>query len=216
MVQTFSPAANLISRVTIFGALFVVLGALWLMGAIDRSAYVTQEGVVRAQPVQFSHDHHVRGLGIDCRYCHTSVEHSSSAGMPSTRTCMTCHSQIWTEAVLLQPVHASYRDDTSIAWTRVHDLPDFAYFDHSIHIAKGIGCQSCHGDVGAMPLMWQAHPLTMEWCLACHREPELYVRPREAVFDLDYAPELPQEVLGPALVERYQIQSMMACSSCHR
>lgn len=216
MVQTFSPAANLISRVTIFGALFALLGALWLMGALNRSPYVTMEGVVRAQPIPFSHAHHVRGLGIDCRYCHSSVEHSASAGMPSTRTCMTCHTEIWSEATMLEPVHASFRDDESIAWTRVHDLPDFTYFDHSIHVAQGIGCQSCHGDVGDMPLMWQEHPLTMAWCLACHRAPEQFVRPREAVFELEYQPELPQEVLGPELVERYGIESRTECSSCHR
>lgn len=216
MVQTFSPAANLISRVTIFGALFVVLGALWAMGALNRSPYVTQQGVVRAQPVPFSHAHHVQGLGIDCRYCHTSVETSSSAGMPSTATCMTCHSEVWRDAAMLAPVHTSWRDDVSIPWTRVHDLPDFAYFDHSIHVAKGIGCQSCHGEVDRMPLMWQEHPLSMEWCLACHREPEKFVRPREAVFDLRYEPVEPQELLGPALVEQYRIQSRTECSSCHR
>ena len=216
MVQIFSPAANLISRVTIFGALFVALGALWLMGALNRSPYVTMQGIARAQPVPFSHAHHVKGLGIDCRYCHTNVETGAFAGIPSTKTCMSCHSQVWTEAPLLEPVRQSYRDDMPIAWTRVHDLPDFVYFDHSIHVAKGIGCQSCHGNVDEMPLMWQNDPLNMEWCLACHREPEKFVRPREAVFDMDYRPALPQELLGPQLVERYHIESKTDCSSCHR
>jgi hypothetical protein len=216
MAQVFHPSTNTVSRLSIFGALFVVLGLLWLMGAVNRSPYVTREGEVRAQPVPFSHKHHVAGLGIDCRYCHTSVEESASAGLPATKTCMSCHSQVWTEAELLATVRESYQTDRSIPWTRVHDLPDFAYFDHSIHVKQGIGCTTCHGPVGDMPLMWQASTLNMEWCLGCHRAPQDFVRPRAAVFDPDYVPPAHQAELGRELVERYHIETRESCATCHR
>ena len=216
MTQIFHPSFNTIAKVTIFGAVFFLGGALWLTAEINRSGYVTNEDVVREQPVHFSHKHHVQGLGIDCRYCHTSVEESSSAGMPSTKTCMTCHSVVWTNAELLEIVRESYRTDESIEWTRVHDLPDYSYFDHSIHVKKGIGCSSCHGQVDEMPLMWQENSLQMEWCLACHREPELHVRPRENVFDMDWEPAEGQAALAERLVEEYDIQSLTNCSTCHR
>ncbi len=216
MTQIFHPSFNTISKVTIFGAVFFLGGGLWLTAEVNRSGYVTNEGVVREQPVHFSHKHHVQGLGIDCRYCHTSVEVSSSAGMPSTKTCMTCHSLVWTNAELLELVRDSYRTDDSIEWTRVHDLPDYAYFDHSIHVKKGVGCTTCHGQVDGMPLMWQENSLQMEWCLECHREPELFVRPREHVFDMDWQPAEEQAALGARLVEEYDIQSLTNCSTCHR
>lgn len=216
MAQIFHPSTNTISRVSIFGAVFIVLGLFWLMGAINRSPYMTHAGVVREQPVPFSHKHHVAGLGLDCRYCHTSVEDAAFAGIPSTKTCMTCHSQIWTDAPMLEPVRASYRDDTSIPWARVHDLPDFAYFDHSIHVAKGVGCATCHGPVDQMPLVWREKTLNMEWCLDCHRHPEKYVRPLDAVFDMDYRPETTQEEVGRRLLEEHQIQVRTNCSACHR
>lgn len=216
MTQIFHPSFNTLSKVTIFGAIFFLGGGLWLTAEINRSGYVTNEDVVREQPVHFSHKHHVQGLGIDCRYCHTSVEESAYAGMPSTKTCMSCHSMVWTNAELLEIVRESYRTDRSIEWTRVHDLPDFAYFDHSIHVKKGIGCASCHGPVDEMPLMWQENSLQMEWCLSCHREPELHVRPREHVFDMDWTPLEDQAELGARLVEEYDIQSLTNCSICHR
>ncbi|WP_240761375.1 cytochrome c3 family protein [Nitrosococcus wardiae] len=168
------------------------------------------------QPVPFSHEHHVQDDGIDCRYCHTSVEKSSFAGMPSTEICMTCHSQIFTEAPVLAPVRASFQERKPLRWKRIHDLPDFVYFNHSIHIHKGIGCVSCHGPVNKMPLTWRAKPLTMEWCLGCHREPERFVRPRKYVFDMDWKPREDQRVLGKRLVEKYNIQSKTDCSTCHR
>ena len=156
MPQIFHRSANTIARVSIFGALFFVAGLLYLAYQIDRSPWVTQVNVAREQPIQFSHEHHVDGNGIDCRYCHTTVETSAFAGIPPTKTCMNCHSQIFSTAPMLEPVRESLRTDTSIAWTRVHDLPDFAYFDHSIHVAKGVGCATCHGPVDQMPLMRQA------------------------------------------------------------
>jgi hypothetical protein len=172
--------------------------------------------VVREQPVMFSHKHHVDGLGIDCRYCHTSVEVSSSAGIPPTHTCMSCHSQVWTEAPLLQPVRESYRTGIPLQWVRVHDLPDFVYFNHSIHVKKGIGCTSCHGRVDQMPLMRQVNTLYMGWCLECHRNPEAFVRPREEIFNSAWTPVRDQAEMGRELVQEYQIRSLDNCSTCHR
>lgn len=216
MAQIFHRRTNTLSRLSIFGGLFGVAGTFWLMGAIERSPYITQAGVVRAQPVPFSHSHHVGALGIDCRYCHTSVEEAASAGIPPTKTCMTCHSILWDRSEMLEPVRESYRTDRSIPWTRVHDLPDYAYFDHSIHVAKGIGCQTCHGRVDEMPLMWRQNTLHMEWCLQCHRDPAAFIRPRDAVFEMDWESDVPQGVLGPQLVERYDVQGRTSCSTCHR
>src|SRR2546421_9981548 len=151
MAQIFHPSMNTIAKVTIFGAVFIIGAIAWVSAEIIRSPYYTQVSVARAQPVPFSHEHHVSGLGIDCRYCHTSVEQSSFAGMPSTKTCMTCHSQIWTNADLLEPVRQAYQTGEPIQWTRVHNLPDYVYFDHSIHVAKGVACTTCHGPVDRMP-----------------------------------------------------------------
>lgn len=216
MAQIFHPSSNTFSKASIAFAVFGIGALLWLTGAVNRSPYVTWQDVVREQPVPFSHKHHVAGLGLDCRYCHTSVDEGAFAGMPSTKVCMTCHSQVWTEAPLLEPVRESWRTDRSIEWTRVHDLPDYAYFNHSIHVSKGIGCASCHGRVDQMPLVWREETLNMEWCLECHREPERFVRPRDAVFDMDWEPDRPQEELGAELVELHNIQSKVNCSVCHR
>jgi Cytochrome c7 and related cytochrome c len=216
MAQIFHPSTNTLSRLSIFGAVFVLAALLWMFAAIERSPYLTQADVVRQQPVPFSHKHHVNGLGIDCRYCHTTVEESAFAGIPSTKICMTCHSQIWADSPMLEPVRASFRTDTSIPWTRVNDLPDFVYFDHSIHVNKGIGCVTCHGQVDQMPLTWRAHPLTMEWCLECHRAPERFVRPQAQVFRMDWEPPLHRMLLGQQLVREYHIQPSTSCSTCHR
>ena len=216
MPQIFHRSTNTYSKVSIFGAVFFLGFLLWLFGAWSRSSWATQAGVAREQPVPFSHAHHVGDVGIDCRYCHTSVEVSGFANIPPTKTCMNCHSQIWNTSPTLEPVRESFRTDRSIAWTRVHDLPDFAYFDHSIHVNKGVGCETCHGRVDKMPLTWQKASLQMEWCLDCHRHPEQYVRPREAVFQMGYQPPVDQETLGRQLVKEYKIQSLTSCSTCHR
>jgi Cytochrome c7 and related cytochrome c len=216
MPQIFHRSTNTYSRVSIFGAVFFLGFLLWLFGAWSRSSWATQAGVAREQPVPFSHAHHVGDVGLDCRYCHTSVETSGFANLPPTKTCMNCHSQIWNTSPTLEPVRESFRSDRSIAWTRVHDLPDFAYFDHSIHVNKGVGCETCHGRVDKMPLTWQKASLQMEWCLDCHRHPEQYVRPREAVFQMGYEPPIDQETLGRQLVKEYRIQSLTSCSTCHR
>jgi hypothetical protein len=216
MSQIFHRSANTLSRVSIFGAVFIVAGLLGLFDEINRSPWMTEARVARDQPIQFSHERHVAGNGIDCRYCHTAVEDSPFAGIPPTRTCMNCHSQIFSTSPFLEPVRQSFRSDQSIPWTRVHDLPDFVYFNHSIHLHKGIGCTTCHGQVDRMPLMWQEKSLQMEWCIDCHRNPERYVRPRDAVFSVDYTPPPDQLELGRRLVAEYQIQKLTSCSTCHR
>ncbi len=167
--------------------------------------YNTNQGDFVEQPIQFSHAHHVGGKGIDCRYCHTSVEESAFANIPPTKTCMNCHSQIWTNAPILEPVRASFRDNKPLHWTRVHDLPDFVYFNHSIHVKKGVGCATCHGRVDKMPLMYQQANLQMNWCLDCHRNPAKYVRPRDQVFNMAWERPSDDPGLGERLVQEYKI-----------
>jgi hypothetical protein len=216
MAQIFHHSTNTLSRVSIFGAVFIGAALIGMFAIVDRSSYATQVGVAREQPVPFSHKHHVSGIGLDCRYCHTSVETSSFAGIPPVKTCMTCHSQIWADSPMLAPIRASFQNDTPLEWTRVHDLPDFVYFDHSIHVRKGIGCSTCHGQVGQMPLMWREHTLQMEWCLECHRQPERFVRPREQVFAMDWRAPADQLAAGRKLMEEYKIKRMTDCWVCHR
>jgi hypothetical protein len=243
MSQIFHRSTNTLSRATIFGAVFVIAALSWVAMEFQRSPYLTYAGVRKPQPVPFSHQHHVTGLGIDCRYCHTSVETSSFAGIPPTKTCMNCHSQIWTNAQLLEPVRASYRSGESLQWTRVNQLPDFVYFNHSIHINKGVGCNTCHGPVDQMPLMYQQESLQMAWCLECHRAPEKNLRPRDQVFNMRYQPPsagspvpvdsknfMDQESLGAYLAKAYKLRTgklmtsdgqqsisdITSCSTCHR
>jgi hypothetical protein len=218
MAQIFHPSTNTISRVSIFGALFFLVGLLFVVYMIFRSPYVTGVNVVLDQPVPFSHEHHVSALGLDCRYCHTSVEKSSFAGIPPTETCMTCHSQIWTDSPMLEPVRTSMRTNTPIRWNRVHDLPDYAFFNHSIHVQKGVGCASCHGRVDQMPMTWKAEPMTMEWCLNCHRHPEPYLRPRAEVFNMKWEPPKNQLDQGRELINEraIQVERLSNCYTCHR
>ena len=218
MAQIFKRSANALALMSIvLGATFVV-GTLLLVFKIAQSPYMTDQGVTLDQPVPFSHDHHTAVLGIHCGYCHTSVETADFAGVPPTETCMNCHKLIWSDSPLLEPVRASYRDNEPIRWQRVNDLPDFVYFSHKIHVAKGVGCNTCHGPINEMPLVYQAETLQMNWCLDCHRNPEKYVRPREEVYNMDW--ELPagvtQAELGAQLVEEYNIRPNDTCSTCHR
>jgi hypothetical protein len=216
MAQIFHPSTNTLSKFSIFGALFAAAAGLWVTLEVNRSGYVTQQGVAREQPVPFSHQHHVGGLGIDCRYCHTSVEVAASAGLPPTKTCMNCHSQIWNQAPMLEPVRESFRTGASLEWNRVHDLPDFAYFSHASHVNRGVGCTTCHGRVDRMPLLAQASSLQMEWCLECHRNPANYVRPQAEVFNASYEPPADQVALGGRLVKEYGLRPSTSCSTCHR
>lgn len=215
-MQIFHPSTNTISRLTIYGAVIFAGLLSYVLYEVGQSSYYRAQTIPQIQPVPFSHEHHVAQLGIDCRYCHTSVEKSAFAGMPSTQTCMSCHSQIWTNAAMLAPVRESYETGQSIAWTRVNALPEFVYFNHSIHIAKGIGCTTCHGQIDKMALTWRATTLQMTWCLDCHRHPEDYVRPKNEVFNVDYAPPPNQLELGRELVRKYKIMSLTSCETCHR
>ena len=186
---------------------------------MNLSGYNTRQNDYVEQPVQFSHAHHVGGMGIDCRYCHTSVEESAFANIPPTKTCMNCHSQIWTGAPILEPVRASFRENKPLQWTRVHDLPDFVYFNHSIHVKQGVGCATCHGPVDKMPLVYQQAPLTMSWCLDCHRNPGKYIRPRDQVFNMAWERPSNDPEFGARLVREHKIASvaqLTSCSTCHR
>ncbi len=219
MPQFFSRNADTFFRVVIFGGVASLVAIASGSYLIVRSHYETIQNVPREQPVPFSHEHHVGGLGIDCRYCHTTVEYSSFANIPPTKTCMNCHSEMWASSPALEPVRESYRSGKSIEWTRVNDLPEYVYFNHQIHVAKGVGCVECHGRVDRMPLTWQAAPLTMEWCLDCHRHTEQHVRPRSEVFNMSYTPPPDQKRLGEQLVKEYHIRSsgeLTSCEICHR
>jgi Cytochrome c7 and related cytochrome c/Class III cytochrome C family len=169
------------------------------------------------QPVPFSHKHHAGDDGIDCRYCHSAVETSAFAGIPPLSTCMTCHSQLFTGQPALAPLVNAYLSGVALHWQRVHQLPDFAYFNHSIHIAKGVGCASCHGEVDQMPLTWRVAPLTMRWCLDCHRSPASHLRPADQVFNLHWR-ATDRRTLGARLLRAYHIDSrrLTDCSVCHR
>jgi hypothetical protein len=232
MAQIFPKSANEIAKASILAIPVLAIGLFLGWTVFMRSPYITNQKIARSQPVPFSHKHHVGGLGLDCRYCHTSVEVSSTAGIPPTKTCMNCHSQIWTNAQILEPVRYSYRSGTSLQWEKVNDLPDFVYFNHSIHVNKGVGCNTCHGQVDGMALTLQQESLQMEWCLECHRAPEKNLRPREEVFNMTY--QQPTEAhpvkvdgkefttqaeLGAALVHKYNLRSVRditSCSTCHR
>lgn len=216
MAQLFPRSANALARGSIVLGAVLAAGAGYGLWLVAHSGYVTRQGIVVEQPVPFSHDHHVGQIGIDCRYCHTAVERSSSAGIPPTQTCMNCHNQLWTNAALLEPVRASAASGDPLRWNRVHDLPGFVYFDHSIHVAKGVACESCHGRVDRMPLMYQEAPLTMEWCLACHRDPVSNIRPREAVTEMGWQAPADHERRQLELAALYNVQSKTSCSTCHR
>ncbi|HMV48774.1 MAG TPA: cytochrome c3 family protein [Blastocatellia bacterium] len=228
MPQLFHRSTNTLARLSIVVGLLVAGGGLMFVLEFNRTPYVTQAFVPREQPVQFSHRHHVGDDGIDCRYCHTTVETTASAGMPATKTCMNCHSQLFANSPYLEIVRASWRDGQPIKWTRVHDLPDFAYFNHSIHVNKGVGCASCHGRVDLMPLMWNVNSLHMEWCLECHRAPEKVLRPKDEITNMAWPENLDakkypngwdQAKDGARLAKEYNIQPtnvLTSCSTCHR
>ncbi len=233
MAQIFHRSANSLSRLSILAVIVVVSVLLWVALEAQKSPYATYQGMRQAQPVPFSHQHHNAGLGIDCRYCHTSVEQSSYAGVPPTKTCMNCHSQIWTNAAMLEPVRESYRTGNSLMWTKVNYLPDYVYFNHSIHVNKGVGCATCHGPVNEMPFMYQESSMRMEWCLECHRGTEKYLRPKDQVFNMNYqqpssshpvqladgSKYIEQEQLGAALKSQYHVrtvQDLTSCNTCHR
>lgn len=215
MGQIFSPSFGLYAKLALVGVLVLVAGACLAWRGMVTAPHRLNEPV--NQPIPFSHKHHVGDDGLDCRLCHASVETSAFAGMPPISTCMTCHSQLFTDAPMLKPLMDSWKSGVALHWNRVYQLPDFVYFNHSIHIAKGIGCVSCHGRMDRMPLTRRVNSLSMSWCLACHRNPQKYIRPRDQVFNLAWQPT-DQARLGPELVREYHIDTgrMTDCSLCHR
>ncbi len=219
MSQIFHRHTNIYSRLSILA----IVGFAAILGGgvamLNVSGYNTNQDRFVEQPIQFSHAHHVGGEGIDCRYCHASVEESAFADIPPTKTCMNCHSQIWANAPILEPVRASFRENKPLQWARVHDLPDFVYFNHSIHVKKGVGCATCHGRVDKMPLMYQQATLQMSWCLDCHRNPAKFVRPRDQVYNMAWERPAGDPEMGERLVKEYKIASvgqLTNCSTCHR
>jgi hypothetical protein len=218
MTQIFRPISNTVARLFVVGAIFGCFGLAWATYAVYWSPWITRVGSEIPQPVPFSHKHHVEDDGIDSRYCHTSVEKSGFAGIPSTEVCMTCHSQLWTQAPLLAPVRESLATRRRLRWNRVHDLPDFVFFDHSIHVAKGIGCSTCHGRVDEMPLVSKQEPLYMKWCLDCHSDPAQFVRPREDILNMAWQPPPTQKMNGGELLREYHINTttLRDCGNCHR
>jgi hypothetical protein len=225
MPQIFPRAANTLAKVSLIGALLSVALVIWGFLTYTRSSYGTGAGLVHVQEVPFSHQHHVGVLGIDCRYCHTTVERSSFATFPPTKTCMNCHSQIWVGSETLAPVRDSYASlqsahEKPLRWKRVYNLPDYVYFDHSIHVYKGIGCTTCHGRIDEMPFTYQVPSLLMEWCLDCHRNPHAHLRPQEAIFDLKWSPPPNQEQIGKELDDnQYHLRDshfLTSCTVCHR
>jgi hypothetical protein len=218
MPQIFNPYADTVARIVLFAIVIVPLAAIGVAYGVMWSPYITRENITRRQPVPFSHEHHVGGLKLDCRYCHSSVERSPVAAVPPTHTCMTCHSQLFTNAEMLAPIRNSLAEGKPIRWSRVHHLPAYVYFDHSVHLAKGVGCSTCHGRVDKMPLTRQTQPLTMAWCLECHRNPVPHLRPLAQIFNSDWAPPQNQEEQGRKLLEAYNIHTnhLTDCSTCHR
>jgi hypothetical protein len=225
LAQIFPKGANDFARFSIVLVKLLLIGGLVAGFVIYRSPVVSEVGIQKHQPVPFSHHRHVAGNGMDCRYCHSSVEDSYFANIPATETCMGCHSQILTDQPMFDPIHASWETGDPIEWVRIHDVPDFAYFNHSIHIAKGVGCETCHGRVDEMRLTFKVHNMTMQWCLDCHRAPEKYLRPQDEVYTMGYTPTDPetgeaisQLALGRRLVEEYDIKvgQLTNCTVCHR
>lgn len=218
MPQLFPPYATSLARVALASVVAVPAGIIGLLILLQVTPHATRQNLVVEQPIQFSHEHHVSGLGLDCRYCHTSVEHSHFASVPPTHTCMTCHSQLWTNAEILAPVRKSLAEGKPIRWRRVNSLADYVYFDHSVHVTNGIGCSTCHGRVDRMPQVRQAMPLTMGWCLDCHRNPVPHLRPESEIYNMDWTPPADQEQRGRELIRHYLIQTehLTDCTRCHR
>jgi len=220
MPQIFRPSADTWLRLAAATMALLLSGGLASAGGFAGSTYVNQVGWIEEQPVPFSHKHHVGDAGIDCRYCHASVEQSARAGLPSTHVCMTCHSQIWTGAEVLAPVRASYANDRPIAWMRVSQLPDFVYFNHSIHVKRGVPCVECHGRIDTMPLTYRAEPFQMQWCLDCHRDPAPRLHPVGEVTMMPPPPRTDAAArrYGEQLIRAHQIDlgRLVNCETCHR
>ncbi|MGA9763255.1 MAG: cytochrome c3 family protein [Rhodomicrobium sp.] len=217
-MQLFRPSANVIARTILVAGALMPFAAIGVTYGVMHSAYVTGQDVIREQPIPFSHKHHFGELGIGCLYCHTGVEKSAFAGLPATHVCMSCHSQIWTNAAMLAPVRESLANNRPIRWNRVNILPAYVYFNHSVHIAKGVGCSTCHGRVDEMALTSQAAPLTMQWCVDCHSNPVPNLRPHDQIFNMKWEPPGDQNRVGNELLKVNHIDTnrLIECSTCHR
>jgi cytochrome c7-like protein len=216
MSALFSPRSNGLYRMAL---VILASGAVGTLGGFMlywRTPYGTSQQEQVAQPVQFDHRHHVRDDLIDCKYCHSSVDRAPSAGIPPTELCLNCHSQVWNKSALLDLVRASWFQDRPVPWIRVHKLPDFVYFNHAIHVNKGIGCVTCHGRVDQMAAVEQVQPLTMGWCLDCHRDPVPYIRPKDQVTNMEWVPEGDPVALGRELARKYDVKTRTNCTTCHR
>ena len=218
MAQIFSPGADTWLRLFLLGSLALAAGGVVMLVGVARSDYVTSADFRPAQPVPFSHRHHAGDLGIDCRYCHSSVENGPHAGLPPTSTCMTCHSQIWTNASMLAPVRQSLAENKPIAWTRVAKLPDYVFFRHDVHIAKGVGCETCHGRIDKMALTYRAKAFTMQFCLDCHRDPAPNLRPADAITTMGWKPHGDARAASHAIAAHENIRTgeLTHCYVCHR
>lgn len=244
MAQIFRPSSNITAKIALITGALAPLAIMVSMSQFTRSSYVTKVGIPYEQPVPFSHEHHVNELGIDCRYCHQHVEKSAYSNYPATHTCMSCHSQIWTNSPLLEPVRESYVKNVPLKWQVVNKVPDFVYYNHAIHVNRGISCNNCHGPIQAMQIVYKAQAFQMRWCLECHRNPENYVNEPDFVWNLyqniqrgkhaDGSPltaeeeslklgvqykRTPEELQkGRELVKRYgiQTQALSDCYICHR
>ena len=216
MPALFSRSNNTIFRALLGAGVVVLVSVPAALIIWVRTPPVTGQHAAPEQPVPFSHQLHVTGFRIDCRYCHATVEHAASAGMPSTRTCLPCHEQVWRDGPWFAPVRRSLATGRPIPWVRVNRLPDFVFFNHAIHVAKGVGCESCHGRVDRMARISQTAPLTMGWCLDCHRHPESHLRPVTATTAMGYRPPVPQAALGARLAREYRVERLVTCTACHR
>ena len=216
MPPLFRPWVDHVVRAALVIVVVVIIGGPILLMAWVRTPYITGQGVPFDQPISFDHRHHVRDDGIDCLYCHVSATRAASAGIPPTELCLNCHNQIWNDSPLLQVVWHSFASRQPIAWTRVTRLPDFVFFNHAAHTTAGVGCETCHGRIDRMARVYQAAPLTMGWCLDCHRAPERYLRPRDQVTTMGWQPPDVQLVVGRALKQRYRVRALTDCTTCHR
>lgn len=217
MSKVFPKSANALPlQILLF---VIVLGGVATAGI---TYYVTPKytrvGYAPTQPVPFDHSLHAGQLGINCVYCHTNVEKSEHSNVPATHTCMACHSIIKKDSPLLAPVRASYETGDPVPWVRIHKAPDYVYFNHSVHVNRGISCVECHGKVNEMQVVFQAHPQSMSWCLDCHRAPETKLRPIDQVTNLDWQPASPEEQLrqGTEFKKNWNVKPPQSCSGCHR
>jgi hypothetical protein len=216
MASVFPPWANTAFRVAVGAAALGAAGAVAAPMIWVRTPWARGQWEVADQPVEFDHRHHNRDDGMDCRYCHNTVDRAATAGIPSTDKCMGCHNQIWSQSPMLEVVRRSYFSGAPIPWNRVHQVPGFAYFNHAIHVSKGFGCSTCHGRVDRMPAVFQVASLTMGWCLDCHRNPEQYIRPIGEVTNMAWSAGDQQSALGQRLVGELGIRKLTGCSTCHR